>query len=117
MIPLLIIVGATVFFFAAERLLPGRELPEVPGWYLRAPRFSMPASSPAYSSPAGLGTTGCRSTPYSMPLIFSRRSFKASPDGSSALSFSTGGIVLVTNPIFCGASFIRFITAPLASSY
>jgi sterol desaturase/sphingolipid hydroxylase (fatty acid hydroxylase superfamily) len=36
MIPLLIIVAATILFLAAERLLPGRELPEVPGWYLRA---------------------------------------------------------------------------------
>jgi sterol desaturase/sphingolipid hydroxylase (fatty acid hydroxylase superfamily) len=36
MIPLLIIFAATIFFFAAERLLPGRELPEVPGWYLRS---------------------------------------------------------------------------------
>ena len=36
MIPTVIIVTATLLFFAAERLLPGRELPEAPGWYARA---------------------------------------------------------------------------------
>jgi len=36
MVPLLIIVAATVAFFVLERLLPGRELPEAPGWYVRA---------------------------------------------------------------------------------
>ena len=36
MIPTLIIVGATIAFFIAERVLPGRELPEVPGWYARS---------------------------------------------------------------------------------
>jgi sterol desaturase/sphingolipid hydroxylase (fatty acid hydroxylase superfamily) len=36
MIPISIILVATVLFFLAERLLPGRELPEAPGWYARA---------------------------------------------------------------------------------
>jgi sterol desaturase/sphingolipid hydroxylase (fatty acid hydroxylase superfamily) len=36
MIPLAIILAATVLFFVAERVLPGRELPEAPGWYVRA---------------------------------------------------------------------------------
>src|SRR5579872_942110 len=36
MIPLAIIVAATVLFFVIERVLPGRELPEAPGWYARA---------------------------------------------------------------------------------
>lgn len=36
MIPFMIIVGATVMFFVLERVLPGRELPEAPGWYIRA---------------------------------------------------------------------------------
>jgi sterol desaturase/sphingolipid hydroxylase (fatty acid hydroxylase superfamily) len=36
MIPLTIILGATIVFFVLERVLPGRELPEAPGWYLRA---------------------------------------------------------------------------------
>jgi len=36
MIPTLIIIGATISFFIAERILPGRELPEVPGWYARS---------------------------------------------------------------------------------
>jgi sterol desaturase/sphingolipid hydroxylase (fatty acid hydroxylase superfamily) len=36
MIPSAIIIGATVVFFIAERILPGRELPEAPGWYFRA---------------------------------------------------------------------------------
>lgn len=36
MIPIVIIVVATVLFFLAERILPGRELPEAPGWYVRA---------------------------------------------------------------------------------
>jgi sterol desaturase/sphingolipid hydroxylase (fatty acid hydroxylase superfamily) len=36
MIPYLIIVAATVLFFILERVLPGRELPEAPGWYARA---------------------------------------------------------------------------------
>lgn len=31
-----IICGLTLIFFALERLLPGRTLPEVPGWYVRA---------------------------------------------------------------------------------
>jgi len=36
MIPLLIIVAATILFFLAERLIPGRELPESTGWFTRA---------------------------------------------------------------------------------
>lgn len=36
MLPLVIILLLTAAFFVLERLLPGRELPEVPGWYLRA---------------------------------------------------------------------------------
>ncbi len=36
MIPFMMIVGATVFFFVLERVTPGRELPEAPGWYARA---------------------------------------------------------------------------------
>lgn len=36
MIPTVIIATATLLFFSAERLLPGRELPETPGWYARA---------------------------------------------------------------------------------
>jgi sterol desaturase/sphingolipid hydroxylase (fatty acid hydroxylase superfamily) len=36
MIPLIIISTATLLFFAMERVLPGRELPESPGWYARA---------------------------------------------------------------------------------
>ena len=36
MTPLAIIVAATLLFFIAERVLPGRELPEAPGWYARA---------------------------------------------------------------------------------
>lgn len=36
MIPILIIVAATVFFFILERVVPGRELPEAPGWFARA---------------------------------------------------------------------------------
>jgi sterol desaturase/sphingolipid hydroxylase (fatty acid hydroxylase superfamily) len=36
MIPIAIIVAATLFFFLAERIVPGRELPEAPGWYARA---------------------------------------------------------------------------------
>ena len=36
MIPFVIIVAATLLFFVLERVLPGRELPETPGWYSRA---------------------------------------------------------------------------------
>ena len=36
MTPLAIIVVGTFVFFIAERVLPGRELPEAPGWYARA---------------------------------------------------------------------------------
>ena len=36
MLPFAIILAATVLFFAAERILPGRELPESAGWYARA---------------------------------------------------------------------------------
>ncbi len=36
MIPMVIIAAATLLFFIVERLLPGRELPESPGWYARA---------------------------------------------------------------------------------
>jgi hypothetical protein len=35
-IPFIIIVAATVLFFVLERVLPGRALPEAPGWYARA---------------------------------------------------------------------------------
>jgi len=36
MTPFVLIGAATLFFFALERILPGRELPEAPGWYFRA---------------------------------------------------------------------------------
>jgi sterol desaturase/sphingolipid hydroxylase (fatty acid hydroxylase superfamily) len=36
MIPIALIAFASVFFFVLERVLPGRELPEAPGWYARA---------------------------------------------------------------------------------
>jgi sterol desaturase/sphingolipid hydroxylase (fatty acid hydroxylase superfamily) len=36
MIPFVVIVAATLLFFALERVLPGRELPEARGWYARA---------------------------------------------------------------------------------
>ncbi|MCU1298610.1 MAG: sterol desaturase family protein [Acidobacteriaceae bacterium] len=36
MIQIAIIAAATLIFFVLERVLPGRELPESPGWYLRA---------------------------------------------------------------------------------
>jgi len=35
-IPLVVIGAATVLFFVIERVFPGRELPEAPGWYARA---------------------------------------------------------------------------------
>ena len=36
MIQIASIVAATIVFFVLERALPGRELPESHGWYLRA---------------------------------------------------------------------------------
>lgn len=36
LLPWALIVGMTVLFFVWERLMPGRELPETPAWYLRA---------------------------------------------------------------------------------
>jgi sterol desaturase/sphingolipid hydroxylase (fatty acid hydroxylase superfamily) len=36
MVPLELIVTATVLFFFLERMIPGRQLPEAPGWYARA---------------------------------------------------------------------------------
>jgi sterol desaturase/sphingolipid hydroxylase (fatty acid hydroxylase superfamily) len=36
MLPIFVIAIATLLFFAAERILPARELPEAPGWYARA---------------------------------------------------------------------------------
>ncbi len=36
MIPAAIIIFITLVFFVAERAVPGRELPEAPGWYGRA---------------------------------------------------------------------------------
>ena len=36
MVPVAIIVSASVLFFVLERVLPARELPEAPGWYARA---------------------------------------------------------------------------------
>jgi sterol desaturase/sphingolipid hydroxylase (fatty acid hydroxylase superfamily) len=36
MLQLSIIFAITAIFFVVERVLPGRELPEAPGWYLRA---------------------------------------------------------------------------------
>ena len=36
MLQLLIILGIACVFFVAERIFPGRELPESPGWYVRA---------------------------------------------------------------------------------
>ena len=41
MIPILIIVAATVLFFILERVAPGRELPEAPGWFVRVALMSM----------------------------------------------------------------------------
>lgn len=36
MVPLGLIVAATALFFVLERVIPGRQLPEAPGWYARA---------------------------------------------------------------------------------
>lgn len=36
MIPVLMVVAATFAFLVIERVLPGRTLPEAPGWYARA---------------------------------------------------------------------------------
>jgi len=36
MLQIAIICGLTLVFFVLERLLPGRTLPEAPGWYVRA---------------------------------------------------------------------------------
>jgi sterol desaturase/sphingolipid hydroxylase (fatty acid hydroxylase superfamily) len=36
MIQIATIAAATIVFFVLERVLPGRELPESPGWYVRA---------------------------------------------------------------------------------
>jgi sterol desaturase/sphingolipid hydroxylase (fatty acid hydroxylase superfamily) len=36
MFPLAIIGMATILFFVLERVVPGRQLPEAPGWYARA---------------------------------------------------------------------------------
>jgi sterol desaturase/sphingolipid hydroxylase (fatty acid hydroxylase superfamily) len=36
MLPITLIIAATLIFFILERRLPGRELPEAPGWYVRA---------------------------------------------------------------------------------
>src|ERR1700722_8133748 len=36
MIQVMLIIAATASFFVLERLFPGRELPEAPGWYVRA---------------------------------------------------------------------------------
>jgi sterol desaturase/sphingolipid hydroxylase (fatty acid hydroxylase superfamily) len=36
MLPISIICALTIVFFAYERLVPGRTLPEAPGWYVRA---------------------------------------------------------------------------------
>lgn len=36
LLPWLLVIGLTLLFFIWERLTPGRELPEAPGWYWRA---------------------------------------------------------------------------------
>ncbi len=36
MVQIVIIIAATLVFFVLERVLPGRELPDTPGWYVRA---------------------------------------------------------------------------------
>jgi sterol desaturase/sphingolipid hydroxylase (fatty acid hydroxylase superfamily) len=36
MVPVAIILAATTAFFVLERVFPGRELPEAPGWFARA---------------------------------------------------------------------------------
>jgi sterol desaturase/sphingolipid hydroxylase (fatty acid hydroxylase superfamily) len=36
MLPVTIILVMTAAFFVLERIVPGRELPEAPGWYIRA---------------------------------------------------------------------------------
>jgi sterol desaturase/sphingolipid hydroxylase (fatty acid hydroxylase superfamily) len=36
MVPVALIIAATACFFVAERMFPGRALPESPGWYARA---------------------------------------------------------------------------------
>ncbi len=35
-LPSILVVAATVIFFVLERMFPGRRLPRVRGWYLRA---------------------------------------------------------------------------------
>jgi len=35
-LPTIVLIGMTVFFLTAERLFPGRALPDCPGWYARS---------------------------------------------------------------------------------
>jgi sterol desaturase/sphingolipid hydroxylase (fatty acid hydroxylase superfamily) len=35
-VPIIVMAAATLFFFLLERSIPGRDLPEAPGWYARA---------------------------------------------------------------------------------
>jgi sterol desaturase/sphingolipid hydroxylase (fatty acid hydroxylase superfamily) len=36
MVPIIVIIAATLLFFLLERSIPGRDLPDAPGWYVRA---------------------------------------------------------------------------------
>ena len=114
MVPVLIIVAATFAFFIAERALPGRHLPEAPGWYARA-ISSIFASSVWFWWLGSSGIDGCN-----RGLSFTFRSecrlfCKDLSVGFSERSYSIGGIAPDTTSTFCGESFIRFTTAPRES--
>jgi len=63
MVQIALIIAATLVFFVLERVLPGRELPEAPGWYVRA-AFLNAAKSVSSCWLVLHGTNGSRTGPF-----------------------------------------------------
>jgi hypothetical protein len=115
MIPMVIITAATLVFFVAERVLPGRELPEAPGWYLRAAFLN----ACQFGIVVTAGAAWNRWMRIDRYCIFRRQclpSCKGCWGGSLVRSCFIGGTERAMTRTCFGAFATRFITAPGESS-
>ena len=115
MVPILIIVAATLFFFILERVVPGRELPEAPGWFVRVALMSGCQLGIVVLAGLAWEQEMQRWSLFHMSVWMSPclRDFLG---GLLARLFSTGGIAHVTTLIFSGGLATRFITVRAESN-
>ena len=109
MIPFVLIIAMTLFFFILERILPGRELPESPGWYRRSAFLNL--CQVGVILLAGVAWNHWLQSSSLFHISRAMPPFLQGPAGFSAPSSSIGGTARGTSRSFSGASAIKCITA------